>query len=52
MASIGPKECWMKQSHEIWGHLGHPSRSDEGSSTCAGTKCPSMYIGWINGTVL
>ena len=37
---MGPKECWMRQSHEIWGHFGHPSRSDEGSSTCAGTKCP------------
>ena len=40
MASMGPKEWWMRQSHEIWGHLGHPPRSDEGSSTCAGTKCP------------
>ena len=44
MASMGPKKCWMKQSHEIWPHLGHPLRSDEGSSTCAGTKCPPHVV--------
>ena len=27
MASMRPKECWMKQSHVIWAHLGHPPRS-------------------------
>ena len=42
MASMGLIECWMKQSHEIWTHLGHPPRSDMGSSTCAGTKSPPM----------
>ena len=40
MASMGPIKWWMKQSHEIWAHLGHPPRNHEGSPTCAGTKCP------------
>ena len=44
MASMGPLECWKKQSHEKWAHLGHPLRSHARSSTCAcGFHPPPMW---------
>ena len=44
MASMGPLECWKKQSHEKWAHLGHPLRSHARSSICAcGFHPPPMW---------
>ena len=46
MASMGPLECWKKQSHEKWAHLGHPLRSHARSSICAcGFHPPPCGIG-------
>ena len=46
MASMGPIECWMKQSHEIWAHLGHPLRSHKLSSTCRAQSASPCSIHW------
>ena len=44
MASMGPLECWKKQSHEKRAHLGHPLRSHARSSICACGFHPPPHV--------